>query len=55
MKMPEVLLSNLRDMVFERNIEKVKSILELSPDEKLIPEEFVTLDEVNLIVLESFH
>ena len=53
MKMPEVLLSNLRDMVFERNIEKVKSILELSPDEKLIPEEFVTLDEVNLIVLES--
>ena len=52
MKMPDVLLSNLRDMVFERNIEKIKSILEISPDE-LNPEDFVTLDEVNLIVLES--
>ncbi len=52
MKLPDVLLSNLRDMVFERNIEKIKSILKISPDE-LNPEDFVTLDEVNLIVLES--
>lgn len=51
MKMPDILLSNLRDMVFEKNIEKIKAIKE--PEKELRPDDFITLGEVNLIILES--